>query len=482
MVPARNANGDGIMDAKPKSNKQKRLENERKRQARDERRIGKGSVDSPAARVLIAERVMKEAHSLRRDPNRLIAMATRGETVRAPQATDLYTIAKLFEGINPGKPNCYPLRPNVASLRRLVLVCRDRTDLLSGRDTACYAAALLALSAYTIHWVRQPEDWVPCCHNAIKQFHDLLHHITAQYDVPSFLDFAWLEGLTTAGVLHQKWFLHIAQGQNIRTAEGLPIALTKKQAHLYLQSPGDFDALSAFRWAQVVDMGGDERLVRSILATQIGTSFALDDFWLSVFRWMIAQPMLDPIHHGPIIDYIHHQRFVPSIPNPEPGEPRLIPIQANLSMKGRTANSLLRLVNQWHRALGRQKTGAITYWKPLGIKPFCHEEGKGENVKVYVIKELLSSRDLNEEGRAMGHCVGSYARSCGSGRVSIWVLRVVDYFGHETRLLTLEVVNQERQIVQARQKYNKMPDARELSILKRWTMAGGPAMSKWVSG
>jgi PcfJ-like protein len=65
----------------------------------------------------------------------------------------------------------------------------------------------------------------------------------------------------------------------------------------------------------------------------------------------------------------------------------------------------------------------------------------------------------------MGHCVGSYARSCASGRVSIWTLKVIDALCREERLLTLEVTNHGRQIVQARRKYNKMPDPKELSYL-----------------
>lgn len=82
----------------------------------------------------------------------------------------------------------------------------------------------------------------------------------------------------------------------------------------------------------------------------------------------------------------------------------------------------------------------------------------------------------------MGHCVGSYARSCASGLVSIWTLRVSDVSGPDTRLLTLEVANHGRRIVQARRKFNKMPDPKELSVLGRWSLAGGPALSKWLTG
>jgi hypothetical protein len=124
--------------------------------------------------------------------------------------------------------------------------------------------------------------------------------------------------------------------------------------------------------------------------------------------------------------------------------------------------------------------GKVTSWEPSGIPAFRHEEGKDENRKVYTITELLNTRELNEEGRAMSHCVGSYSGSCGSGRVSIWSLRCIYALGQEARLLTLEVLTQNRQIVQARQKFNKLPSQKELSILNRWAGAGGPSLSKWL--
>ena len=473
------------MDAKPKSNKQKRLENDRKRQERQLRRVRKGVADPSAARLREAERTMREAHTLRRAPDRLIEMAARGDAVRVPCGSGLNAIARLSEEIKAGKTNASKVRPDATALRRLIVVCRDRADLLTGHDTDRYATALLALSAHAKRWVRRPEDWSPRSHNTARQFHELLLHLTSRYDVPSFLDPVWMEGLTPLGVIHQRWYLHIGQGENIRTADDLPIPLTKKQAHLYLQAPTDFDAVSAFRWAQVVEMGGDERLVRSILATPIATNHAEDEFWITVFRWMIGQPMLDPTQHGPIIDYLYNQRFVSSVPNPDaalPGQPRLIPPQANLCMKGRTAEGLLQAVTGWHRALGRKGAGPVTYWEPSGFSPFLLEEGKGETARTYTIREMLSSRDLDEEGRAMGHCVGSYARSCGTGRVSIWVLRVVDDAGRESRLLTLEVANDGREVVQARKKYNNMPEAKELAILRRWAAVGGPGLSRWIRG
>lgn len=221
-----------------------------------------------------------------------------------------------------------------------------------------------------------------------------------------------------------------------------------------------------------------------MLATRIATDFAHDEFWVSVLRWLIAQPMLDPAHHGPIIDYLHHHRFEPSVLNPKahlPDEPRLVPPQPNLNMKGRTPETLLRSVAEWHRGLGRHRSGKDLCWPPSGIAPFRLEEGLAESWRAFTITEHLSSRELIEEGRAMGHCVGTYEQSCASGRVSIWTLKVTDAWGQQSRLLTLEVGNQNRQIIQARRKFNKSASPKELAILGRWAASGGPSLSKWLA-
>ncbi len=472
------------MDARPKSNKQKRLEKKRRLELRAERQQREDASAATADRVAVADRVLKDAKALRHDPKQLLRLVSRGESVRVPLTSGLHAIARLFAGINSSKTHGYPLRPDLAALRRLVLLCHERTDLLDGQTASQYASALLALSAHTGSWLRQPEDWEPRSHNAYKQFHALTRHLLARYDVPTFLNSAWLEGLTPRGVIHQGWFLLVGQGRNIRTARGLPIPLTKKQAHLYLGAPDDFDAVSALRWAQVRDLGGDERLVRSILGTQAGADFAHDDFWTTVFRWLIDQPLLDPAHHGPLIDYLADQRYVASVPNSEahlPGRPLRVPPQPGLTMKGRNPVTLLRAVEQWHRRLGRERNARVTCWPPAGFAPFHRVEGQGETRRVFTITELLTASALLEEGRAMSHCVGTYGESCASGRVSIWSLRVTDAWGQEERLLTLEVTNLNRQILQARRRHNKLPSPRELTLLKRWSDAGGPTLSKWLA-
>jgi hypothetical protein len=473
------------MDAKPKSNKIRRLERKRKREERADRRARSQAQRAAAGRIAPTDQALSGSNGPWRGTRQLLQRIIDGEVVEVSPHSDLFPIAQLFANLHSTKMrNGYAQQPDMKSLERLVLTCHKQSDLFRGREEHHYVGGLLALAAHSGRWLRSPADWKIRSHNRYWQFHHLLRHLLACYDVPAFMNTAWFEGLTAQGVLHQRWFIHVAQGQNLRTAARLPVALTKKQAHHFLQAPDDFDLMSGFRWAQISDFGGSERLVRSVLATRLATDFHNDEFWLSVLRWFIANPLLDPVHHGPVIDYLHDQRFVASVPNPNahlPGQPRLLAPQPHLTMKGRNPERVLRAVAEWHRRLGRDRSRRAISWAPSGMPTYRFEEGEGHYLKVYTITELLSSRELEVEGQAMSHCVATYAGSCEAGRTSIWSLKVVDAYDRELRLLTLEVWNSTRQIVQARQKFNKEASPKELSIINRWSSAGGPSVSKLLA-
>jgi hypothetical protein len=437
------------------------------------------------AKVAAAERILRESRELLRDPDRVMRLLADGKPIKLPLRSDLGVMTSLLETVQHGEFEQSPLRPDVEVLRRVLLFCRDETDLLTHQEAPRYANALLALSAHERDWLRPMEHWRATSHNASRQFRGLLRHLLVRYEVPAFLDAAWLEGLTSEGVKHQGWYKHIGQGRNISTADELPISLTKKQAHHFLHAPDDFDITSAFRWAVIIDLGGDDRLVRSILGTRIGAEFGNEAFWNSGFRFFIAHPELDPRHHGPIVDYLLHHKFTPSIPNPhadEPGQPAIVPPRPGLTMKGRTPESILRAVSAWHGSLTvSSRTTSITSWTPSGFRPFVFEMTTTDGERRFEIVELLTTQEMLDEGRAMRHCVGSYAGYCASGRASIWSLRKQIESERIIRLATIEVNNTQRFIVQVRGRLNKRPAKEDLAILDRWQNEGGPRLSRWLT-
>ena len=88
-------------------------------------------------------------------------------------------------------------------------------------------------------------------------------------------------------------------------------------------------------------------------------------------------------------------------------------------------------------------------------------------VEIWRFREILDSKTLADEGRVMGHCVYSYARRIQAGECSIWTLTLEDNTGHWRRL-TIEVRPPPRQIVQARGRFNRLPEPREMLALEAW--------------
>lgn len=372
----------------------------------------------------------------------------------------------------------------------LLRLAARRADLLDGGPVIAgfgraagntFAEAMLALARQAAHWLRPPADWRPRTHNPRRQFSSLARHLLARWPVPEFLDAAWFKSPGDAALRQQRWFLHLGRGENIRTAD-LPIPYTRRMAHHFTHAPADMTVEGAIRWGQVLGLGGGERLARVLLTTPLGQTFDHDDFWITVVQFFIAHPMLDPAQVGPIVDYLRHQRFTPQDIWLAPGVvERRPPPQPNLTMKGRTPESLLRQVAAWHGTLGRVRPPEHPDWPPSGLRPLEFIEGseKGRNLKIWTVREILSTKALTEEGRAMRHCVATYARSCAAGCSSIWTLQAETFDG-TSRILTIEVNLHARLIVQARGKCNALPAEKHRGILRRWAEHAGLGLAPYI--
>ena len=142
---------------------------------------------------------MTESRSLRRDPERLLRLVAKGQAIRVPLTSDLHVIAKLFAGVDPGRTNGYPLGPDMPAC---VASCS-----CAGSGRTCWTVAGRIATPMPC-WpcpptggssVHTPDDWETRSHNAYKQFHALVRHLTARYDVPTFLNTAWLKGVDRRG-------------------------------------------------------------------------------------------------------------------------------------------------------------------------------------------------------------------------------------------------------------------------------------------
>lgn len=291
-------------------------------------------------------------------------------------------------------------------------------------DSAEYVKGVMSAVRDNTSWQRSIFSWRPRTHNAHKQFASLVRHLFAQYDVPLFMDKAWLKD----NRLHQTWYKQIGSGKNIRSSEGLPVELTKKAAHHFLLAPESYSIEAAIRYGQILALGGEKRLADAILDTRLTSTFVEDNFWQEVLKFFISNPMLDLVWINPMVDFIWHQKFEDRIEFTEAGVAENIgPPQPKFSMHRRTVHSLIKQINDWHARLGRGgKNSENVRWHKCGINELRFIEGSADskNMKVWRIYELLSGVELVDDGRQLKHCVASYIKSCARRSSSIWSMEL----------------------------------------------------------
>jgi hypothetical protein len=338
--------------------------------------------------------------------------------------------------------------------------------------------ALWSVIRYRTAWLAEIEDFKPASKNPYRVFAQMVRYLFAHYEMPVFMDNAFYAQNDT----HIHWYIHLGKGGNLRKAHRLPFELTTKMSHYVLKAPYDFTIEEALRYGQIIGMGGDMRLVRHILATKLGRGFEHEDFWETVIRFFVQNPMLDPIQIQPIVDFLQNVKYETRRVVRGRGQVEILPPQhPDFSLKGRTVASVLRLVQEWHRELNRlPKVAFEEYWNGFAIPDFVHEAGNEWTGKVYKIRQLLTADELRKEGNAQSHCVSSYNWSCAKGDASIWSLTIEDTFSsNPKRLVTIEL-NKSRYIVQIRGKYNRQPTAEELDIVERWALCHALRFSKYV--
>jgi len=316
----------------------------------------------------------------------------------------------------------------------------------------------------------------------VPLFSSLARHLLAAYPVPAFMTSVWLKGQTTEARRQQSWFTHIGAGRNIRKAD-LPLPYTKIMAHHFLRAPDHFTVEEALRWGQVRGLGGSKEVSLAVAATRLGRSFESEDFRVTMVHDLVNHTELDLAQVGPVVDYLHDQRFVPQEGLMDEGE--LVepdPPRPNLSMKGRTLRSLLRQVGEWHERLKRPRRFTSLRWKPSGIGGFRHvERAAPEGLRCWTIRELTSGEELRREGEAMRHCVASYAGACARGETSIWSM-MFENDERRFRVMTIEVDPSGRTICQARRRGNAPPNEKALAVMRLWAALEGLKFGFWRAG
>lgn len=321
---------------------------------------------------------------------------------------------------------------------------------------APYLHGIAQLASRSKHFIRKPVEWSRPGRNMHRQFSSFIRHCLTRYHVPQFMDQCWSD---PDAHFPRQWFRDIGNGRSIRQSEGLPFVMTKRMAHEFMHAPHDLRIDEALRWAQVTGAYGSEALAREIISTRIGRNgFAHEDYWGRVVQFFIAHPL--PIHGklGEVVDMLAH-RYEANGP---------------IDLSGRTAASILRLSDQWHREVARASGTVVDRrWAKCSLMEGSYTTGKAHERSTWKVVELLSLQDLVDEGRILQHCVATYDRACSKRTTAIFSIRTEDVIGNVERSGTIEVQLHTSRVVQAKAKRNTQLKQPARAILEKWAYREG---------
>lgn len=330
------------------------------------------------------------------------------------------------------------------------------------RDEA-FLYAIYQVAWFGTAYQRDIKDWKRNSHNPEKQLKGLVKHCFVKYEVPAFMYESWLD----TNRKYMSWFIDLGSGLGVKSLSKVPVKLTKKGAHYFLQAPASYTIEMALRRAQALSFGTDELVAERIAHSSLSrNSFEHEDFWETVIQFFMNQTMLDFSKMNEIMDYLED----------------CIRDNRDYSIKGRTIISLTRQSDEWHvaQAIYSASTVELFTWNPLLNSSLVVRMKQEKDTKKYRLFELCSSKELIAEGKKMNHCVASYARSCCVKVTSIFSLRCTSISKGQETLATIEVDTRSQTIVQAKARFNKPISATAKKIMNDWAVQHDLKIGKWL--
>lgn len=357
---------------------------------------------------------------------------------------------------------------------RLLALARERSTLL--RPAGCpelRAGAALVLRNLARHhgeYLAPIETWAGGDGSVQELVHALAQNLLARYPVPRLLASVWFEDDETDGGEARRWFVAHAAGQRFRDIEGLPLQLTRRMEHILLTSPPHLPLRAAMRRAELLGLDAPPALVDAVLRTDLAVDLTEGEFWRSALHFFIHHwEALGPERVQAIVDFLYAVRIRPAQLATRDGVIMQPPPQPGFSLAGRTPQSLQRLVEAWHRELGRGRATGRG-WAPSGMSgmQYLGAPEAGVEAARWSIEEILHSSALVAEGRVLRHCVATYELRCLRGASSIWSLRRQVEDAAPRSIFTVEVDPRTRTIVQVRGYRNQRASDHPRQILALW--------------
>ncbi len=304
---------------------------------------------------------------------------------------------------------------------------------------------------YDLPVVREKEKWVCNSYNPDKQKLDFIKWCYCKYYVPQFMFSLFFEKhkyYQTYFSLYLKWFSILANGESFY--KNTKDFFTKKEAHVFSNINNNESITYNFWYAKCKAIELDARLTH-IICKRLENLSIENKKWCEVINFIKKiENNIDKQDFVLLMDFL--QFFVN---------------QNDFSLKGRTYSSIMKMSNEWH--LDQQRIKNNKYldlsWDGLNIPNWKY---KDKDNNIWTVVQLKNAKELQNEGNAMRHCVGSYAPRCQRGECSIFSLRQYDIVGQCERIATIEVLNKSFDVVQVRGYCNRLLKTDENKIFKKW--------------
>lgn len=362
--------------------------------------------------------------------------------------------------------------PPVAFAALVKRACHEARDQLTavrealppGRSESL--ATLSLIVAFAPFWIRTPRSWLLPTGNASTKLRALIDHLFVQFPAPPILYANWLRVTGVARAKWLCWLILLGQGEGLRKAArvfGWSIAKSLEQ-HLW-KVPDGLGPMEGCMYAEVLRLGGGEtefrRLLRNpafVIDPTAGSENQIEGverredlptahlaFWRETVRWLSRhRDELTDDDAELILRWSMH-RFTEE--RREGGA---------FSWKGKRPERTRQSALEFERAV--QDRVPLLSWADRGWNRTLQRAGED-----WSFHELLTSRELSDEGRTLHHCVAGYAHACQAGRAAIFSVQ-----RNGTRILTIEVRPEPRALVQVRGLCNRAPSSEERTVVDEW--------------
>lgn len=336
-----------------------------------------------------------------------------------------------------------------------------------------YNSIIRMLEAYKDYYINDPKNWINRhrTDNLKRLTISMVRYTFGKYKVPVFLENEWIKFNTTGHGLFipnnipstidfKLWYLCVAQGRSLYKDFARRYNLTRMDVHHFLDCPYDeVDPQTAMWYGIAVSRGANSKLSTMIMRSKISKRALNDEFFKSVVLWLVNNIPEDLNCLNDMYDYLVH---------------RYDETDGKFSMKGRTLESIMKNVKDWHYELRRMKNIGGGNWEGMPIHNTDIKVGTDEETQIWHFKQIKTGDGLANEGNKMHHCVWSYKQQCIEGRTFIWSAGMT-YKNKTKDYLTIEVnlVLNKYEIVQVRGFANRSPNDYEKHMVKTWATQEG---------